>query len=100
MPALSGTLTRAAERFAFASVAVEFDGTWIDMHGIFVGCASGQPVTRVTLAASAWQTAGHRVTTMPEAGADSLLVYGVTAMIAHLSMSLGQISSISRPQPL
>ncbi len=27
---------------------------------------------------------------MPEAGADSLLVYGCTAMIAHLSMSLGQ----------
>ena len=27
---------------------------------------------------------------MPEAGVDSLLVYGVTAMIAHFLMSLGQ----------
>src|SRR5947207_11899725 len=27
---------------------------------------------------------------MPEAGADSLLIYGFTAMIAHLSTSLGQ----------
>jgi sterol desaturase/sphingolipid hydroxylase (fatty acid hydroxylase superfamily) len=30
------------------------------------------------------------VTHMPEAGADSLLVYGFTAMMAHLLMSLGQ----------
>src|ERR1700688_1912069 len=30
------------------------------------------------------------VTHMPEAGADSLLVYGFTAMTAHLLMSLGQ----------
>src|SRR5260370_7696371 len=28
--------------------------------------------------------------TMTEAGADSLLIYGLTAMMAHLSMSLGQ----------
>src|ERR1700719_4011299 len=30
------------------------------------------------------------VTHMPEAGADSLLVYGFTAITAHLLMSLGQ----------
>ena len=34
--------------------------------------------------------AGIRSLAMPEAGADSLLVYGFIAMIAHLSMSLGQ----------
>ena len=27
---------------------------------------------------------------MPEAGADSLLIYGLTAMVGHLLMSLGQ----------
>jgi sterol desaturase/sphingolipid hydroxylase (fatty acid hydroxylase superfamily) len=37
---------------------------------------------------------------MPEAGADSLLVYGFTAMMAHLLMWLGRFSWFRRKQQL